>query len=278
MVNKGKARMFSFGKVLRERYLDYVGMLIKFEIQIKILLFCSSANIRVKNIRAQSSPIRRCIETELATLAGFIPPNKEAIWTNSTSWPDDVLSKIWQPIAVETVEESRSWKLNPDAVCPAASKIEKDMETSVPELKKFLEENHEFIKQVGNYSGEDFFHDLNWLWVGYLWDTEFTQKEYFGDRYLPPTWLNKIGNDTMERLSKFNDMVFSIYSTVPKFLKLRSGTFLKEVIDNMKNEANVKNIRKLNTYGSHDTMIAYILHALGMFKGKLVEKNYKYNA
>ena len=236
-------------------------------------LFCAE-NIRIKNIRAQSSPIRRCVETNLAMLAGFIPPSKEAVWSNKTSWPETVLSKIWQPIAVETVEESRSWKLNPDAICPAASKIEKDMETKVPELKKFLEENHEFIKSVGNYSGEDFFGDLNWLWVGYLFDTEFTQKEYFEDRYLPPSWLSKIGNDTMERLSKFNDMVFSIYEKAPDFLKLRCGTFLKEVIDNMQNEVklmqNTAANKKLFTYGSHDTMIAYILHSLGMFKGKLL--------
>ncbi len=185
-----------------------------------------------------------------------------------------MLSNIWQPIAVETVEEKRSWKLNPDVVCPAATALETKMETSVPDLKRFFEENHQFIKEVGKYSGENFFQGpkRNWLWVGYLFDTEFTQQLYFGDHYVQPDWYDKIGNNTFDQLSKFNDMVFTAFGTTPKYLKLRAGTFLKEVVTNLQDGTKIETItpqnKKLFTYGSHDTMIAYILHALGLYKGK----------
>lgn len=231
-------------------------------------------DIYIQNIRAQSSPIRRCIESSIALLAGMIPPKNKCIWSKSIHPSETVLSSIWQPISVETVEENRSWKLNPDVVCPAATALETEMETSVFKLKRFLEENHQFIKDVGKYSGENFFQGpkRNWLWVGYLFDTEFTQQLYFGNRYVVPDWYTKIGNNTMDRLSKFNDMVFTAFGTTPKYLKLRAGTFLKEVITNLRNGSNIPNMtpknKKLFTYGSHDTMIAYILHALGMYKGK----------
>lgn len=46
------------------------------------------------------------------------------------------------------------------------------METNVPELKKFLADNHDFMEEVGRHAGEDFFNHYNWLWVGYLYGKE----------------------------------------------------------------------------------------------------------
>lgn len=241
----------------------------------KFYIFFVADDIYIKNIRAQSSPIRRCIETSTVLLAGMIPPKAKGIWSKSIHPSEAVLSNIWQPIAVETVEESRSWKLNPDAVCPTATALETEMETSVPELKRFLEENQQFMKDVGNYSGENFFQGphRNWLWIGYLYDTEYTQQLYLKDCYVFPDWFDKVGNDTWDRLSKFNDMVFTAFGTTPQYLKLRAGTFLKEVIANLRDGSKINKItpetKKLFTYGSHDTMIGYILHSLGLYKGKM---------
>lgn len=105
-------------------------------------------------------------------------------------------------------------------------------------------------------------------------DTLWTEANILGSRYVAPDWLTQVGNDTLARLSKFNDMVFDIYGQAPAFVKLRSGTFLKEVIQNMRNVAKdnfaqmTAENKKLTSYTSHDTFIAYVMHALGLYRGQ----------
>ena len=57
-------------------------------------------------------------------------------------------------------------------------------------------------------------------------------------------------------------MVFSIYGQAPAFLKLRAGTFFRDVIANYRAAANITQMsakqKKVYLYGSHDTMVSHI--------------------
>lgn len=212
-------------------------------------------------MQAQSSPSLRCLVSSQLLLAGLFPPAQP--WSNSTA-----LATLWQPIAVETTEKPRAWLLNSEATCPAATHIE-DTITEVPSVKSFLDEHREFIKQLEQYSGEDY---SSWYDVGYLWDTLFTESEYFGNSFVRPKWLDQVGNDTWERLYRFNEMEIGVFGLSPKYQRLRAGPFLKEILANMNSIALKGTIKQENRqaffYASHDTMISYILQALGFFHRK----------
>ena len=205
-------------------------------------------------------------------LAGLIPPKSSSfeIWSNITE-----LGYLWQPIGVESVERM----LSSETHCPKARYIERMINIEQPVVKKFLENHQKFIKQLELYSGEDYHSDprVSWYNVGYLWDTLFTEKEYFGyQSFNVPHWLDLVGNDTWDRLYKFNEVEIGAFNLSPQYQRLRAGPFLKEIITNMNTTIEVVNNHQdkyypqLFTYSSHDTMISYILQALGFWKGKNV--------
>ena len=151
----------------------------------------------------------------------------------------------------------------PDAPCKAATQIKDKLPTDDPEMKKFLEDNKEFIEKVTKYSGQNF---PSWIQVGWVYDAIFTERNFFGDKFEMPAWLSQVGNDTLSRLKQFNDYQFSIYAHWPKFVKLRAGLILNKMIENLKEAASQKEItaknKKFFAYGTHDTMISPIFLAL----------------
>lgn len=221
-----------------------------------------TANTLPRNVRAQSSPSRRCLESSLLFLAGLFPPTQP--WSN-----DSKLAHLWQPIAVETTEKPRAWLLNSEAHCPKAEHIESTEITQIPSVKKFLDEHNEFIKQLEKYTGENL---TSWYDVGYIWDTLFAEKDYFKDNFVKPRWLDLMGNDTWERLYQFNEMEIGVFDLSPTYQRLRTGLLLKQILSNMNESVSKTSItgenRQFFTYSSHDTFISYVLQAFGFFHRK----------
>ena len=241
----GKKRLYSYGKALRARYSDYLE------------------GILLKNVDANSSPLRRCIETNQLVLAGMLPP--EGPWSDN-----DTLSHEWVPIAVETTEMARAWLLSPEAKCVKAEEIEKNMPTE-PELKKFLEDNKDVIEKIFK---ETFQTNVTyWQQLAWIDDTLEVEQQYLGKDYKAPEWLTKVGTksaeETMALLRKANDFQFSSPGYFKEYIKLRTGLLLNRLITNMKNNVDTKqdSEKKLFTFSSHDTLIAYVMHALGHFQG-----------
>lgn len=212
-------------------------------------------------MRAQSSPSRRCLESSLLVLAGLFPPSQS--WSNNSQ-----LAQLWQPIAVETTEKPRAWLLNSEAYCPAATNFEGNI-TEIPSVKQFLSNHREFINKLEKYTGENL---TSWYDVGYIWDTLFAEKEYFGNNFVKPKWLELVGNDTWERLYQFNEMEIGVFDLSLPYQRLRTGLFLKQILLNMNKTVSQTTITKENrqfyTYSSHDTFISYVLQAFGFFHRK----------
>ncbi len=216
----------------------------------------------VRNVIADSSPVRRCLETSLSVLGGMFPPTESQIWSSSAD-----ISKQWQPLGVSTVEPKRAYMLGDGNCCPLAN-FYADKVDQLPETKDFLLKHQDFIERFTRFSGYN--ATKNWGIVSSLYDALTCEENYFGNEFKWPKWIEDVGSDCKEQMKAFRNFGFYIEGKLGQiFLKLRAGTFLKTLLDRLQNIASLGEIndenRQVNTYGTHDTVISWILHALGFF-------------
>ena len=199
-------------------------------------------------------------------MAGLLPPTGDQVWS-TLNYNADELARLWQPVAVSTVEAQRDWKLSHQAPCRTAELVENVTITEVPELRHFLTANREVIRRLEVLTGEDFTGDLSWIWIANLYDTYISEAEYFGPAFYPPRWADE---QTLAVLRQANELKFSVWGHDQAYLRLRGGPLLQEITDNLiraaKDEAGG---RSLAIYSTFDTNIAIIEHSLGIFRGKL---------
>ena len=187
-------------------------------------------------------------------VSGIFKPTGNQIWSSVLD-----IANVWQPIGVSTVEPSRAYLIGDTATCPAAAKIE-ETKNDLPATKKFLADNADFINRFSKYSGYN--ATENWEIIAGLQDTLLCESDYFGDQFQWPKWIDQVGPDCWQKMKEFRDFGFSIYGEYGlQYLRMRAGTFLKEMLSNLK--ANIdkgdinKENRELYTYGTHDT-VSYI--------------------
>ena len=224
---------------------------------------------------AQSSPIRRVIESSQSLLAGlFAPPRVDQVWSDN-----DKLATLWQPIAVSTESVDESYVIGEGGKCPVADKISSIIQYPQflmhPLVQQLWNESQGFVQQLTKYSG------INITSVGAiagLYDTLICEQDYFGSTFKRPSWLDLFGpeNEAIERMRPFREIGFQSYGWLStEFLRLKAGPFLKEMSHHLNetannfinNNNNGKQLKQLFTYGTHDTVMSVILHALGFFKG-----------
>ena len=223
--------------------------------------FFSTANIATKNVIAQSSPVRRVMETSESVLAGLFTPRSDQMWSNSSQ-----LATLWQPIQVTTESIDESYVLGDAKMCPVADELS-DQTNSLPQMQQLWNESQDFVQRLSQYIGINI---TNIGAIGSLYDTLFCEQDYFGANFQQPVWLDQVGPDTMNRMSVFNQIDFKTSAWLGKqYLRLKAGPFLKEISQNMNITANDigNNNRKFYAYGSHDSVIARILNALGFYTG-----------
>ena len=204
------------------------------------------------------------VESSLALLSGLFPPTPSQVWSNSSE-----LATQWQPIAVEMASPEKCYVIGETADCPVADKIYKTF-NDLPQIKQFWQEKQEFVTRFNLHSNLNY---TRWDEFAFIYDILLCGKGYFGDTFVEPTWIDKVGNDTWQQMKEFRELSFRAYGWLGhKFLRLKAGSFLKEIVTNMKKIASDidkgTQEKQLRTYGSHDTVISMILHSLGVFKGK----------
>ncbi len=118
-----------------------------------------------------------------------------------------------------------------------------------------------------------------WSDLATLYDTVVCEQEYFSrlGQWAEPAWIQGAGPGTMEQLAVFRRLQFTVYGLLPmEYKRLQAGPFLKEVIAKMKSpspedEGGAEEggpQKKVFLYGTHDTVMAPILHVLGVFQGQ----------
>lgn len=93
------------------------------------------------------------------------------------------------------------------------------------------------------------------------------KQEYFGTNYIKVDWIDRMGNDTIQRIKQFHDLEFSVYGQSNTYLKLRIGSLIKELIENMNKTLDLKYSycwdNHIYLYSTHDTLLGYLLSAIG---------------
>lgn len=166
---------------------------------------------------------------------------------------------------------AHSHLLNPTAPCPKAQKLE-SLALTHPSVQRYVKENGAFISEVSKYTGHNF-TSINWPYIVLIHDTLLAEKYYFGDNFKEPEWLSAIGNDTFARLTNLATLVFDTFRQSAESLRLRTGTLINEMLNSL-NESAVQSKPQMFTYATHDLMIAYILSAMGLYKGEPTIKVY----
>jgi hypothetical protein len=238
---RGKQRMYKFGQQLRERYKEYLGN-------------------TPKNIQIRSSSANRCIESAAAVVAGMYPPENRWVWSKN-----DPIANYWQPVAIQTVLKSTDGMLVTNSDCPAADAAYEEVMKS-KEVQNFMESNKEFIEKVGNQTGVKY---TKLRELDFLYDTLHIETS-FEEPLAEPKWLRVIGNDTLERLKKFELKAFEFDWSSKKVQRLRGGLILQELLLNMRNASDLSkqnNMKKVYSYSTHDTLLVTLLQALGLYNG-----------
>jgi len=129
-----------------------------------------------------------------------------------------------------------------------------------------MESNKEFIEKVGNQTGVKY---TKLRELDYLYDTLHIETS-FEEPLAEPKWLKVIGNDTLERLKKFELKAFEFDWSSKKVQRLRGGLILEELLLNMRNVSDLSkqnNMKKVYSYSTHDTLLVTLLHAFGLYTG-----------
>lgn len=187
------------------------------------------------------------------------------MWSNESE-----LGQKWQPIAVEMASEETAYVVGETGPCPVASKIQATS-NSLPSVQKLLADHSDLLSKLSLLTKKDL---TTWSDVAGLYDTLFTEMDYFGDEYTKPDWQD---NNTMDTLKLFREKGFALTAEFPKpFLRLKAGPFLVELLSNLNKTAKEKNQlilaenKQFFVYSTHDTVLSFILHAMGYFIGKIM--------
>ncbi|RWS01558.1 lysosomal acid phosphatase-like protein 3, partial [Dinothrombium tinctorium] len=228
----GKLRMFRLGKYLRNRYVSFL-------------------TDNPREVKIRSSITDRCLNSVQLIMAGAYPPKGRWVWNQNF---------LWQPFPVKTLPKKLDGLLETQSYCPKATiEINKVYQTK------------DFIEYANHYSylypflTEKSGRNINSIWaVDDLYDILISEK-HIG--YRLPNWVNKT---LLETLINVSGQMFYFEFSTETLQRLRAGLFLKEIKNVFEDALKFRKSKneipiKLNVYSAHDTNVAAVLNALGVF-------------
>lgn len=249
LTNRGKARLFLLGKIIRKRYNSFLG---------------ASVN---KNQRVtRSSGSLRCIESAQTFLAGFLdlelPDSPDAsglVWDQNAT---DKLAHIWQPASVQAVPQKFDGMLAEGAECNVLMEEYLNVIDMSEEVKQIDQEYAKERDVLTNSLGFEMDHFYKWFWASSQIEVE---KSYFPDK-IKPEILESYG-----RIQEAGNRALGPYQSTLKSKRLRHGLLISEWVDHMKKvRDNGKNVRngqsvKFAHYAAHDLTQVIVLGMLDVW-------------
>lgn len=250
LTNRGKARLFLLGRMIRARY-D------------KFLKESVNKNRRI----SRSSGALRCIESAQVFLAGFLALNtnnsidsKQLIWDNN---PNE-LSHLWQPASIQSVPAHLDGMLAESAVCNALDEEYNEVIDKMEFVKELNEEFKEVAETLDRSIGYKIDRFDKWSWASSLIAIE---SSYFSEKMNPDIL------EVYDRLQKAGELSSNAYVHTFKSRQLRGGLLLKDIINNMKAlRASVNNklsdkesqeVKNFVHYSGHDLNLIVLLSMFG---------------
>ncbi|KAK3108045.1 hypothetical protein FSP39_000109 [Pinctada imbricata] len=239
LTQKGMQHEYMLGQFLRDRYVKSG--------------FLNGTYIREK-IRIRSTDKDRTLMSAYTVLAGLFPAHGTQRWNKNMTW---------QPIPVHTIPLNDDHLIYTNSPCPAADKLLKQWKESSPWLKKLKEKYKDLVQYVSDNTGlpntlDDILGIVDTLFI------EYDTGKFNNDTM--PDWLKKDG--TFWKMMSLRDVHASMgLPHVPQIAKLRAGTLVRHLAENMTAKVNTKDSpsQDLLIYSAHDSTVIALLSALKLY-------------
>uniref|UniRef100_A0A0N5AX59 Lysosomal acid phosphatase n=1 Tax=Syphacia muris TaxID=451379 RepID=A0A0N5AX59_9BILA len=256
----GMKQQYALGRLIRKRYITDKFKFI-------------SPQYDPKEIYIRSSDVNRAITSALSNLAAMYPlgrPGVEYPHVKNESWPSN-----WTPIPVHTVDFESDHALNIFAKCERAKQLEEIIKKS-EHYQSFYKSNKDFLNFLS--SKTTMAVDLDNVYL--INDVHIIEKKY---NLSQPDWLTDEVSNRLNNLTRaVDEFKYGISKPyMPELIKLRGGSLLKLLIENMKqkiqcetdlNDESCQWYKSLKFYAfsAHDTTVAALLTTLGDERSVLV--------
>lgn len=248
LTNRGKARLYLLGKMMRRRYNKFLN---------------GKVNKNERITRASGS--LRCIESAQSFLASFLGLNESSIndarklvWDRRAN----ILAQIWQPVNILSVPGKLDAMLNEGAECQnLADEFENVIEKSAEAQSLYIDYKHE-AEVLKTSIGREIHRFYMWMWAASLIEVE---QSYFADKMKPELI------DILPRLKEAGYKAMGLYASTVKARRLRSGVLMGDMIKNMiefrdGGDQPDSKTKKFVHYSAHDLNIATVLNMLDAWK------------
>ncbi|KAL2740855.1 venom acid phosphatase Acph-1-like isoform X2 [Vespula squamosa] len=224
LTSTGKMREYTIGKMLRQRYNDFLGDL-----------------YRPQDVYARSTDIDRTKMSLQLVLAGLYPPSKEQNWNPKLPWLG--IPTHYAPERVDIL-------LRPQA-CPT-------YEAALEKVRKSKEvrEKTALYANVLKYLTEKTGMEVNTLSTVYEIFNLLTAQRSMN--LTLPEWCNEDMYNTMEDIVYLE---YEIRSYTAELRRLTGGMLIRKFIENMNINGKQTNPRKIYLYSGHEINIAAFTRA-----------------
>lgn len=230
----GMQEQYGLGQWLKTRYMDS---------------YMNSTYMR-EEIVVHSSDEDRCLMSAYCNLAGLYPPDDEQKFNEDINW---------QPIPVFTKPKPEDNMLNMGENCPRYNELLQQTLAShaVTEEEKRNKAFYEFVGKNSHMNHEN----ISNIWQ--ISDTSFCEKAH---NMSLPSWINETVYNKLRELEAYQ---FTLLFNNNEMSMLKGGPLLSQIITNMNKKINDVFMKtKMFMYSAHDTTVAALLSALGLYDGK----------
>ncbi|XP_060584387.1 lysosomal acid phosphatase-like [Ruditapes philippinarum] len=231
----GEQEQYRLGQWLKDRYMSTGFM---------------NNTYRREEILVHSSDEDRCLMSAYSNLAGLYPPDVDQQFNPAIKW---------QPIPVFTRPKPEDNMLNMGEYCPRYNDLLQQTLSSHAVTEEEIK-NKPFYEFLGKMTGFDH-ENISNIWQ--IADTTYCEKAHGMN---VSSWIN---DTVFQKLRELEAYQFTLLFYTPEMSMLKGGPLLSQFIKNMNNKKTLKTLKtKMFMYSAHDTTVAALLSALGLYDKK----------
>lgn len=243
LTNRGKARAFMLGAMVRQRYNRFL-----------------ENSVSKLNLISRSSASLRCLESGQLFLAGLLSLEQpiaslEAALLNWGQGASQKLGHLWQPVAVQSVPVKVDGMLAEGAECRALEQEYAAIDAS--NYSRQILANYQTEAAIMNSTiGYKLEHFWQWLWATSLIDIERT---YFPDKLKPQL------EQVFGRIQEAASLAMVAYQATNASKRLRGGLLIDDIIlhmDRARNNWLNSTIEKTRQNQAEPKLVHYVGHDL----------------
>ncbi|XP_039284643.1 venom acid phosphatase Acph-1 isoform X1 [Nilaparvata lugens] len=239
LTNEGKKNQYEIGKLLRTRYKSFLSDIYS-----------------PKHVVAQSTDVDRTKMSMQLVLAALFPPTEAQKWNNDLNW---------QPIPFKYEPLDQDKLLLVNIPCPRYYEALQEV-VEREEVKTLIKQNEQIYELLTNKSGMEVktFNDLLSMQGTLKAETDLNLKL--------PNWTEKVFPEPLNQLA---GKAFTLNAYTPELRRIKGGPLLKDILTHMIDKIKKPTHKKeqLYLYAGHDSTIAHLLNALGVWEQHAPEYN-----